>query len=414
MRKKDNKNKRRLVRIVTALLMGMIVLTACGSGGIPTEEIRMADSESAEDTAPEDTVEAEADAGQGNGPEEENDEGQGKSSEERSDAGQENNSEEGNEAGRENASEEGNDAGQESNIDTEGDGNPAALEEEETAEPELLNIPVWITANNVNLRAEPNTESEVLKKLGRNAKFTLRYEKDGWGAVEDDNLSGFVSAEYLTREEPSANAFVVVIDPGHQRKGDSTPEPNGPDSSTMKARVTGGTSGRTTGVMEYELTLAVSLKLRDELEARGYTVYMTRETHDVNISNMERAQYATSVDADAAVRIHANGVEDASVSGALALTPSASNPYVSHLAADSQTLSQCILDAYCDATGMRNQGVVASDTMTGINWSTVPVTILEMGYMTNPSDDTNMEDEAYQEKMIQGIADGIDAYFRIG
>ena len=414
MRKKDNKNKRRLVRIVTALLMGMIVLTACGSGGIPTEEVRTADSESAEDTAPEDTVEAEADAGQGNGPEEENDEGQGKSSEERSDAGQENNSEEGNGAGQENASEEGNGAGQESNIDTEGDGNPAALEEEETAEPELLNIPVWITANNVNLRAEPNTESEVLKELGRNAKFILRYEKDGWGAVEDDNLSGFVSAEYLTREEPSANAFVVVIDPGHQRKGDSTPEPNGPDSSTMKARVTGGTSGRTTGVMEYELTLAVSLKLRDELEARGYTVYMTRETHDVNISNMERAQYATSVDADAAVRIHANGVEDASVSGALALTPSASNPYVSHLAADSQTLSQCILDAYCDATGMRNQGVVASDTMTGINWSTVPVTILEMGYMTNPSDDTNMEDEAYQEKMIHGIADGIDAYFRIG
>ncbi|MDE7186584.1 MAG: N-acetylmuramoyl-L-alanine amidase [Lachnospiraceae bacterium] len=252
------------------------------------------------------------------------------------------------------------------------------------------------------------------KRLGRNAKLTLRYEENGWGAVEDEELSGFVSLEYLTREEPSANAFVVVIDPGHQRKGDSTPEPNGPESSTMKARVTGGTSGRTTGVMEYELTLAVSLKLRDELEARGYTVFMTRETHDVNISNMERAQYATSAGADVAVRIHANGVEDSSVSGALALTPSASNPYISHLAGDSQRLSQCILDAYCDATGMRNQGVVTSDTMTGINWSTVPVTILEMGYMTNPSDDTNMEDEAYQEKMIQGIADGIDGYFGIG
>lgn len=212
-------------------------------------------------------------------------------------------------------------------------------------------------------------------------------------------------------EEPAPESHVVVIDPGHQKKGDSTQEPNGPDSSVMKARVAGGTSGRTTGVPEYELTLTISLKLRDELEARGYTVYMTRESHDVNISNMERALYASSVGAEIAVRIHANGSEDTSVSGALALTPSSDNPYISHLASESMSLSKCILDAYCNATSMDNKGIMFSDTMTGINWSTVPVTILEMGFMTNPADDTNMQDEKYQQKMVQGIADGIDAYF---
>ena len=218
-------------------------------------------------------------------------------------------------------------------------------------------------------------------------------------------------ASDMTTEEPAANSHVVVIDPGHQGQGDSTTEPNGPGSSTMKARVAGGTHGTTTGVYEYQLTLVISQQLQAELENRGYTVYMTRTSHDVNISNMERAQYATSVGGEIAVRIHANGVDNASVSGALALAPSSSNPYIAYLSDSSWNLSKCILDAYCAATGMRNQGVSTSDTMTGINWSTVPVTILEMGYMTNPIDDVNMEDPAYQARMVQGIADGIDAYF---
>ena len=218
-------------------------------------------------------------------------------------------------------------------------------------------------------------------------------------------------ASDMTTEEPAANSHVVVIDPGHQGRGDSSTEPNGPGSSTMKARVTGGTHGTTTGVYEYQLTLAISQQLQAELEKRGYTVYLTRTSHDVNISNMERAQYASSVGADIAVRIHANGSDNASVSGALALAPSSSNPYIAYLSDSSWNLSKCILDSYCGATGMRNQGVSTSDTMTGINWSTVPVTILEMGYMTNPIDDVNMEDPAYQARMVQGIADGIDAYF---
>lgn len=222
-----------------------------------------------------------------------------------------------------------------------------------------------------------------------------------------------VEAEIVTpTPTPEGNGKKVAIDAGHQAHGNSEQEPIGPGASQTKAKVASGTTGRTTGVTEYQLNLDVSLKLRDELEARGYEVYMIRETNDVDISNAERAQLAAESGADILVRIHANGSDNTSISGALTMAPSNSNPYLTKsVISASQTLSRKIVDSFCAATGAKNQGVMSTDAMSGINWSTIPVSIVEMGYMTNRAEDLKMASASYQAKMVQGIANGIDAYY---
>ena len=242
------------------------------------------------------------------------------------------------------------------------------------------------------------------------------------GAAESEEL--FEGAVVYTGEAHSGTDIyyvgnganrrhIIVVDAGHQLKGSSAQEPNGPGSDTMKDEVTWGATGVYTGTLEYDLNLKVALLLRDELIRRGYSVVMIRETNNVDISNMRRAQIANKYSAAAYVRIHANSWTDESMNGAMTVCHSANNPYPNCAATyeDSRLLSELVLDEFCRQTGIRQLDVREMDTMTGTNWSEVPTTIVEMGFLSNTSNDRLMATDYFRQEAAMGIANGLDAYF---
>lgn len=227
-------------------------------------------------------------------------------------------------------------------------------------------------------------------------------------------LAGMTAGKGYVAAKPVNDSMVkcVAIDAGHQAKGNYGTEPIGPGASTKKAKVAGGAVGTATKVPEYKLNLQVAKKLRKELLSRGYRVVMIRTGNQVDISNKQRALMANKSGADIYIRIHADGSTSSSTRGASALYPSTKNPYVGDLSKASQKLSKCLLQHYCKETGIRNRGLSLRDDLTGTNWSKIPVSLIEMGFLSNQDEDRMMQKKSVQKKMAKGMADGIDAYFK--
>ena len=260
---------------------------------------------------------------------------------------------------------------------------------------------------------EPIKTPEEIKKEQINQ--TPSIHPNGWvpGTVKKDPIK-----PPLSDQKPSIVAVdvgqpgtgVIVIDAGHQGKGNSELELIGPGASKSKPKVASGTRGVSTKLPEYELTLTVAKKLRDALILQGYEVIMVRETHDVNISNKERAEIANQAGASAFIRIHANGSNDSSVNGVLTACQSSQSPYCAEYYPESRKLSDYVVNNMAKITGAKNRGVWETDEMSGTNWCKVPTTIVEMGFMTNAREDQLMSTPEYQENMVNAMVKGINEY----
>ncbi|APC42788.1 hypothetical protein A7L45_20040 [Clostridium estertheticum subsp. estertheticum] len=212
--------------------------------------------------------------------------------------------------------------------------------------------------------------------------------------------------EFLKKHKDLAK--VVVIDPGHASITSLEQEKQAPGSTIMKIKEPGGAQGINTKTPEYVVNMAVAVRLKVLLIKKGYTVIMTKTENKQMLGNIARAQVGNDSKANLVIRIHADSNDNSSVSGASMLVPT-DTENTDPIYKVSKQYGQVVFRNLINNVGMNDRGVVERDDMTGFNWSKVPVILVEMGFLSNTSEERLLITEAYQDKLAKGLAEGIDA-----
>lgn len=270
--------------------------------------------------------------------------------------------------------------------------------------------------NSLSMEKVENNIGEESVDVTHSNKEQEEQSKDSEDAVKTEESvaeNSEVTSKVVTPPTTNTESFVVVIDPGHQAKANLEQEPIGPDARETKYKVTGGTTGVVTGKPEYVLTLEASNLLKAHLEKKGFQVILTRTSHDVDISNRERAEIANRHGADLFVRLHADGSESSETSGFSVLVPAKDNPYTAAIYEDSYRAAQTVLTYISKEIPIHQNGLFFRNDMSGFNWSKIPVILPEIGFMTNPEEDKKLSDEVYLTHVMELLASGIEEYVKV-
>lgn len=210
-----------------------------------------------------------------------------------------------------------------------------------------------------------------------------------------------------SKAEPASARTIVCIDPGH------------PSEVASGKNVQNGTS-------ETRTNWAVATKLRDELEARGYEVVMTKASEDELVKNRDRAMVANRAQASLMIRLHC----DASAERGFAVyypdragraKDGTKGPGPSVIG-ESRRAAEAVhaglaegLNGALEDNGVRTdfQTKVGRDqggALTGSIFSEVPVVTIEMVVLSDDADASFIKTDEGQRRMAEAIAKGVGLY----
>lgn len=267
-------------------------------------------------------------------------------------------------------------------------------------------------------------EVTVLQEDGLYTK--IRTEQDDIGYVWSDCIGIRTDGQ-----PPAAEPKVVVLDVNlSAQKQDDTGQAEEADA----------------------LCLSLAAGLETVLEARGLETVLTARAGEGVSSSAKRAELANQIQADVMLQIclgsassdaknesgEAGGRDSEAADGgadssdaavrnqgtdgstdtaddkagsaaAYIAAPDSQHPAAKR-SADSKKLGKKIIKYYTKQTGIKNGGITESEDTVSINQSKMSAVMLRLGDLSDSTQYKKMKKETFQAKMIQGIADGIEAY----
>ena len=269
----------------------------------------------------------------------------------------------------------------------------------------VANAKISATLQRPSLAANSPIERIRLSQVGNSVEIGIKTTA-GWQVRE---------TQRMTNQQIQLQVSLNSVSPNNQTPlPNSNPVTQNPQNMGDRRRgvifVDAGHGGRDPGavanrIQEKDVVLPISLKLGQALQSMGYTVYYTR-TNDVEVDLEPRVALAQRVNADVFVSIHANSLDSRNSSVNGVETFHARNSTVG------RELASYVQSQIISATSANNRGVKAAGFYV-IARTSMPAILVETGFVTSPTEASNLSNPNYQKQMADAIARGIDQFMRV-
>ena len=237
-----------------------------------------------------------------------------------------------------------------------------------------------------------STSEPKVVKVGSSStsesKANVKADKNSTATKEELPLA--IKAKTKFRTGGGIKGKIITLDPGH----------GGSDPGAIGA----------SGLKEKQITLEISMRVKELLEKEGAKVYMTRTTdkdvYGPNASDraelQARVNVAEKYNSDLFVSLHINSSVNKSVGGF--------SSYYYPKTDNDLKIAKAIQDKFAKNFGVDNLGVRQANFYV-VKRCSMPATLLEMCFISNPKEEKLMKSRWFQKKTARLIVEGVENYF---